>query len=135
MGKRFWPKWELVEWSAREHSPLGEGFLVFRKLLLFACSEAVKSILVILETSFTVLLPPTESVLWVSVLAFNSEDPSSNPAEACISSVKGLKRTKIHKKRPGLVHLQKYDVQCKIVSHWFFLVSTLYVCVTEIKSS
>ena len=49
MSERFWPKWELVEWSAREHSPLGEGFLVFRKLLLFACSEAVISIIVRFE--------------------------------------------------------------------------------------
>ena len=133
MSERFWPKWELVEWSAREHSPLGEGFLVFRKLLLFACSEAVKSILVILETSFTVLLPPTESVLWVSVLAFNSEDPSSNPAEACSFFCKMFEKNENTQKRPGLVHLQKYVGQCKIVSHWFILVTTLGVCVTEIK--
>ena len=55
------------------------------------------------------------------------------PLKPAVSSVKGLKRTKIHKKRPGLVHLQKYVGQCKIVSHWFILVTTLYVCVTEIK--
>ena len=39
----------------------------------------------------------------VSVLAFYSDDPSSNPAEVYNFSVKFLlKRTKINKKRPGL---------------------------------
>ena len=41
----------------------------------------------------------------VGVLAFYSADPSSNPAEFYILSVKlYLKRTKINKKRPGLAH-------------------------------
>ena len=41
----------------------------------------------------------------VSVLAFYSVDPSSNPAEVYNFSVKLLlKRTKINKKRPGLAH-------------------------------
>ena len=44
----------------------------------------------------------------VSVLAFYSDDPSSNPAEVYNFSVKLLlKRTKINKKRPGLVHFKK----------------------------
>ena len=44
----------------------------------------------------------------VSVLAFYSDDPSSNPAEVYNFSVKLLlKRTKINKKRPGLAHLKK----------------------------
>ena len=44
----------------------------------------------------------------VSVLAFYSDDPSSNPAEVYNFSVKLLlKRTKIYKKRPGLAHLKK----------------------------
>ena len=44
----------------------------------------------------------------VRVLAFYSEDPSSNPAEVYNVSVKWyLKRTKIYKKRPGLTHLKK----------------------------
>ena len=43
----------------------------------------------------------------VNVLAFNSDDPSSNPAEPYIYSVKCcLKRTKINKKRPVLVYLK-----------------------------
>ena len=42
----------------------------------------------------------------VSVVAFYSVDPSSNPAEVySFNSVNSLKRTKIHKKRPGLDHL------------------------------
>ena len=41
----------------------------------------------------------------VSVLAFYSDNPSSNPAEVYNFSVKlFLKRTKINKKRPGLAH-------------------------------
>ena len=41
----------------------------------------------------------------VSMLAFYSDDPSSNPAEVYNFSVKLLlKRTKINKKRPGLAH-------------------------------
>ena len=41
----------------------------------------------------------------VSVLAFYSDNPSSNPAEVYNFSVKLLlKRTKINKKRPGLAH-------------------------------
>ena len=44
----------------------------------------------------------------VSVLAFYSDDPSSNPAEVYNFSVKLLlKRTKINKKRPGLAHFLK----------------------------
>ena len=44
----------------------------------------------------------------VSVLAFYSDDPSSNPAEVYNFSVKLLlKRTKINKKRPGLAHFKK----------------------------
>ena len=44
----------------------------------------------------------------VSVLAFYSDDPSSNPAEVYNFSVKLLlKRTKINKKRPGLTHFFK----------------------------
>ena len=44
----------------------------------------------------------------VSVLALYSDDPSSNPAEVYIFSVKlNLKRTKINKKRPELAHFQK----------------------------
>ena len=44
----------------------------------------------------------------VSVLTLYSDDPSSNPAEVYIFSVKlSLKRTKINKKRPGLVHFLK----------------------------
>ena len=43
--------------------------------------------------------------LVVSVLAFYSDDPSSNPAEVYNFSVKLLlKSTKINKKRPGLAH-------------------------------
>ena len=41
----------------------------------------------------------------VSVLAFYSDDPSSDPAEVYNFSVKLLlKSTKINKKRPGLAH-------------------------------
>ena len=41
----------------------------------------------------------------VSVLAFYSDDPSSNPAEVYNFSVKLLlKRTKINKKEAGLAH-------------------------------
>ena len=41
----------------------------------------------------------------VIVLAFYSNDPSSNPTEVYNFSVKLLvKRTKINKKRPGLAH-------------------------------
>ena len=41
----------------------------------------------------------------VSVLAFYSDNPSSNPAEVYNFSVKLLlKRMKINKKRPGLAH-------------------------------
>ena len=41
----------------------------------------------------------------VSVLTFNSDDPSSNPAEVySFYSVYCLKRTKINKKRPGMAH-------------------------------
>ena len=44
----------------------------------------------------------------VSVLAFYSDNPSSNPAEVYNFSVKLLlKRTKINKKRPGLAHFLK----------------------------
>ena len=44
----------------------------------------------------------------VSVLAFYSDNPSSNPAEVYNFSVKLLlKRTKINKKRPGLAHFKK----------------------------
>ena len=40
----------------------------------------------------------------VSVLAFYSDDTSSNPAEVySFYSVNCLKRTKINKKRPGMV--------------------------------
>ena len=47
----------------------------------------------------------------VSVLAFYSDDPSSNPAEVYNFSVKLLlKRTKINKKRPGLAHFKKNNV-------------------------
>ena len=46
----------------------------------------------------------------VSVLAFYSDDPSSNPAEVYNFSVKLLlKSTKINKKRPGLAHLKKMN--------------------------
>ena len=47
----------------------------------------------------------------VSVLAFYSDNPSSNPAEVYNFSVKLLlKRTKIKtKKRPGLAHLKKKE--------------------------
>ena len=41
----------------------------------------------------------------VSVLAFYSDDPSSNPAEVYnFSVILLLKRTKINKKRPGLAN-------------------------------
>ena len=44
----------------------------------------------------------------VSVLAFYSDDLSSNPTEVYNSSVKlNLKRMKINKKRPGLAHFSK----------------------------
>ena len=45
----------------------------------------------------------------VSVLAFYSDDQSSNPAESLqVFSVKFcLKRTKMNKKRPGLAHFLK----------------------------
>ena len=43
----------------------------------------------------------------VNILAFYSDDPSSNPAEVYNFSVKLLKRTKINKKKPGLAHLKK----------------------------
>ena len=46
----------------------------------------------------------------LSVLAFYSDDPSSNPTEVYNFSVKLLmKRTKINKKRPGLAHLKKIN--------------------------
>ena len=49
----------------------------------------------------------------VSVLAFYSDDPSSNPAEVYNFSVKLLlKRTKINKKRPGLAHFFKKNIGC-----------------------
>ena len=41
----------------------------------------------------------------VSLLAFYSIDPSSNPSSISVNS---LKRTKINKKRLGLAHLKKY---------------------------
>ena len=48
----------------------------------------------------------------VSVLAFNSDHPSSNPAEVYKFSVKLLlKRTKISKKRPGWPILKKLNHQ------------------------
>ena len=51
----------------------------------------------------------------VSVLAFYSEDSSSNPAEVYNFSVKLLlKRTKINKKRPGLAHFFKKKCVCFI---------------------
>ena len=54
----------------------------------------------------------------VSVLAFYSDDPSSNPAEVFNFSVKLLlKRTKINKKRPGLAHLKKR------VGNLYFIIS------------
>ena len=44
----------------------------------------------------------------VSVLAFYSDDPSSNPAEVYNFSVKLLlKRMKKKKQRPGLAHFKK----------------------------
>ena len=44
----------------------------------------------------------------VSMLAFYSVDPSSNPAEVySFNSVNCLKTTKINKKRPGLAHFYK----------------------------
>ena len=44
----------------------------------------------------------------VSVLAFYSDDPSSNHAEVYNFPVNFLlKRTKINKKRPGLAHFYK----------------------------
>ena len=58
----------------------------------------------------------------VGVLAFYSADPSSNPAEFYILSVKlYLKRTKINKKRPGLAHFflkgaTKLSKQCPPLS-------------------
>ena len=46
--------------------------------------------------------------LVVNVLAFYSDNPSSNPAEVYSFSLKCcLKRTKINKKRSGLAHLTK----------------------------
>ena len=44
----------------------------------------------------------------VSMLAFYSDDPSSNPAEVCSFSVKLLwKRTKINKKEDGVGPFKK----------------------------
>ena len=51
----------------------------------------------------------------VSMLAFYSVDPSSNPAEVySFNSVNCLKRTKIIKERPGLVHFLKWYLDSKI---------------------
>ena len=51
----------------------------------------------------------------VSVLAFYSNNPSSNPAEAYSFSVKFLfeKEQKQNKKRPGLVHFFKKNLRNK----------------------
>ena len=43
----------------------------------------------------------------VSVLAFYSNDPSSNPTEVYNFSVQ-LKRTKVNKNMPGLAHFKNY---------------------------
>ena len=44
----------------------------------------------------------------VSVLAFQSDDPRSNPAEVLsFYSVNCLKRTKISKKRPRMAHFKR----------------------------
>ena len=44
-----------------------------------------------------------EGKIWA--VGFNSDDPSSNPAEVySFYSVNCLKRTKINKKRPGTAH-------------------------------
>ena len=53
----------------------------------------------------------------VSVLAFYSDNPSSNPAEVYnFSVILLLKRTKINKKRPGLANFLK-----KIVFAFFII--------------
>ena len=54
----------------------------------------------------------------VSVLAFYSDDPSSNPAEVYNFSVKLLlKRTKINKKEAGLAHFLKKCLNLYILQH------------------
>ena len=58
----------------------------------------------------------------VSMLAFYSDDPSSNPAEVYNFSVKLLlKSTKINKKRPGLANLKKKKINSplKIIELFF----------------
>ena len=48
----------------------------------------------------------------VSVLDFNSDDPSLNPADDNNFSVKlYLKRMKLNKKRPGMAHLKNSSTQ------------------------
>ena len=52
------------------------------------------------------------AVVVVSMLAFDSDDPSSNPAEVySFYSVYCLKRTKINKKRPGMAHFLKKELR------------------------
>ena len=62
----------------------------------------------------------------VSVLAFYSDDPSSNPAEVYNFPVKLLlKRTKINKKRPGLAHFLKKNIHLYETSVISIMVSHL----------
>ena len=62
----------------------------------------------------------------VSALAFSSDVPSSNPAEAFIFSVKCvLKRTKINKKRPRLAHFR--IIEQKNLGQVFFDISLITV--------
>ena len=85
---------------------------VYRSLVLSSYSTWVEILKVVFRQH--VALAQEDGMLGigdcqvVSVLAFYSDHPSSNPTEACNFSVKlCLKITKINKKRPGLAHLKK----------------------------
>ena len=59
--------------------------------------------------------------LVVNVLAFYSNDPSLNPLQPSVFSVKScLKRTKINKKRPASVHFKKtlWNISALLTSNY-----------------
>ena len=69
----------------------------------------------------------------VSVLAFYSDDPSSNPAEVYNFSVKLLlKRTKINKKRPGLAHFFKKKTDKRLVHKSKVFIQLRYKGITTV---
>ena len=67
--------------------------------IFFTCSCWIKRIV-----SWAVVV-----VKWSGVLAFDSDNPSSNPADAYLQFFLQNLSTKINKKRPGLAHFLNYN--------------------------